>query len=253
MIALPRKYQDPRYLTIAIVVGLVLLLEAGVRGGVISPLIITAPTAIFSSLIVELQTSEVQKHIIRTVFRIFTSFTLALVIGVTLSIVLWQNETLRSAYLPMFGALFGTPIILLYLVSVAIFGRGDAAIIAISVLPGSIPMIINTTDALATVEKTYVEVAKDFNAGREQILSKVIFPAAAPDIFAGIRIGFTYVVVSVIATEFLLVINTGLGGMISNEYYRYNISEMYVGIILVILIVATFISVFKRAEERIRR
>ena len=118
---------------------------------------------------------------------------------------------------------------------------------------GVIPIVINATDALASVEDVLVKVARSFDATPYQTVRKVIVPAAAPDIFAGVRIGFSYIVISVTAVEFLLVANLGLGGQISSAYFRFRTTEMFVGITLVVLLVVVAIFLLRRVEEVIQR
>jgi NitT/TauT family transport system permease protein len=84
------------------------------------------------------------------------------------------------------------------------------------------------------------------------MITKIVIPDAAPDIFAGIRIGFAYIVTSVVAVEFLLV-TRGLGGRISNAYLRFSTTEMFVSITLVLLLVVFSIALFRNIEGRIRQ
>lgn len=250
---LPRRLRRPELLTAVIVLAILGAMEVSVAAGIVSPILLRQPTEIFADLIAGLGTQEVQADVLATAQRVVIAFLLSAVIGAVLSVVFWRKEVLRRAYLPLLGAIFGTPLILLYLVFVVMFGRGSTAIIAISVPLGVIPIVINATDALANVEEVYVDTARSFNATQSQLLRKVIVPDAAPDIFAGVRIGFTYILISVTAVEFLLVINQGLGGKIAGAYFRFRTTEMFVGITLIILLVIVAIFVLRRMEEAIRR
>lgn len=249
----PRRFRRPEVLSAVIVLAILGAMEASVAAGLVSPILLRQPTEIFGDLVVGLGTPAVQADVIATAQRVTAAFLLSAAIGAPMSVLLWRNDTLRRAYLPLLGAIFGTPLILLYLVFVVMFGRGSAAIVAISVPLGVIPIVINATDALASVEDVYIDTARSFNATRSQVLWKVIVPDAAPDIFAGVRIGFTYILISVTAVEFLLVIGDGLGGKIAGAYFRFKTTEMFVGITLIILLVIVAIFSLRRVEEAIRR
>lgn len=251
--SVPPKYRRPEILTAAIIVVALAVVEFGVSSGYIDRIFLRQPTEIFALLLESVQTQEVQADTIVTAQRVAITFLLSATLGSVVSLLLWQYETLRRAYLPLLGALFGTPILLLYLVFVVMFGRGTAAIIAISVPTGMIPIVINSTDALASVDDVLVDVSRSFNATPSQTMRKVIVPAAAPDIFTGVRIGFSYIVIVVTAVEFLLVVDLGLGGLISMSYFRFKTTEMFVGITLVVLIVIAAIFLLRRVEEVIRR
>lgn len=250
---LPRRYRRPELLTGVFILAALALMELTVAAGWVSPILLRRPTEIFADLIAGLGTAAVQTDILATAQRVVVGFLLSVVVGMVLSVAFWRYDILRRAYLPLLGAIFGTPLILLYLVFVVLFGRGSSAIIAISLPLAVIPIVINATDALANVEEVYIDTARSFNATQSQLLRKVIIPDAAPDIFAGIRIGFTYILISVTAVEFLLVIDQGLGGMIAGAYFRFNTTEMFVGITLIILLVIVAIFLLRRLEEAIRR
>jgi ABC-type nitrate/sulfonate/bicarbonate transport system permease component len=240
-------------LSLLIVTAVLAIIEAAAQWGYVGQLFLSPPTAVFHQLIDMLGTAEVQADIVATLTRIGLGFGVILVLGAVLSVLLWQYETLREAYVPLLGGLFGTPIVLAYLVFVAIFGRGTAAIVAIAIPLGTIPIVLSATDALLGVEKHYIDVARIYRASRFETLTKVIVPAAAPGIFAGIRVGFTYTVIAVIGTEFLLVINRGIGGMISNQYFAFRTTEMFVGIVLIMLLVMVSIFGIRRVEEAVQR
>lgn len=250
---LPAPLRQPELFTGLVVVLLLALIEVGVKNGYIDPLVLQRPTVVFDQLIDGLGTTALQVDLLTTAERIAISSVLSIALGSVLSLVLWQYEVLRKAYMPLLGAIFATPVPLMYLVFVVLFGRGTAAIVAISVPLGAIPIVINATDALASVEDVKIKVASSFNASNLQVLYKVIIPAAAPDIFTGIRIGFSYIVITDTAVEFLLVTNRGLGGHISNAYFKFNTSAMFAGIALVIVIVIVAIFILQRLEEAIQR
>lgn len=250
---IPPRYRRPEALTGVLVVGALAITELVVAAGLIDPLLLRRPSVVFLELVGLIGQPDLQADVWKTSQRVAITFLFSIVFGSIISVLLWQYELLRRAYLPLLGAIFGTPIVLLYLVFVVIFGRGTAAIVAISIPIGMIPMIINATDALASVEEVYIDIARSFNADFWQTLTKVIIPDAAPDIFAGIRIGFSYIVTSVTAIEFLLVVDVGLGGHIANTYFRFDTTGMLVGITFVVVIVIVAIFFIRQLEAVIKR
>lgn len=248
-----RQYRRPEVLTAGIIVGALAFVEYAVSAGYISPILLRQPSEVAELLVQSIQTRDVQIDLWTTAQRVTITFGISAVVGAVMSVAFWRYELLRLAYIPLLGAIFGTPLVLLYLVFVVMFGRGTAAIVAISVPLGIIPIVINATDALASVDDVLVKVSRSFDASSFQTISKVIVPAAAPDIFAGVRIGFSYIVISVTAVEFLLVADPGLGGRISSAYFRFKTTEMFVGITLVVLLVVVAIFLLRRVEELIQR
>lgn len=248
-----RGYRHPWALSVVIVLGVLGLMEALVASGAVSEIVLQRPTRIFAFVYSGVQTPAVQTDITMSAFRVFITFVISLVGGTVITFLLWRYDLLRRTYLPLLGALFGTPYVLMYLVLVVMFGRGTATIVIMSIPNGVVPVVINSVDALASVNQAYIDVGRSFNATRGQMIRKILVPAVAPGIFTGIRIGFSYIMIGVIALEFLLVTNRGVGGLISNAYFRFNNVELFGGIVMVIGIIMVAIFSLRRIEEAIRR
>lgn len=244
--------RQPWVLTLVLSLGILVLLEAVNIFGLIPPVLLRPPSEVVPYLYEGLQTPEFQQNLWISVTRILIAFTLSFVIGMAVSLLLWKYRLLRRTYLPLIGTLFGTPLVLLYLVFVVIFGRGTGAIVAIAVPIGAAPIVLNATDSLSSVDPGLVDVSRSFNATQFQTLRKVIIPATAPEIFSGVRLGFSYVMTVVIGVEFLLV-TEGLGGMISEAHAFFNTTKMFSGIALIVLLVMTTMFVLKRIENLIQQ
>ncbi len=83
------------------------------------------------------------------------------------------------------------------------------------------------------------------------MFTKILLPAATPTIFTGLRLGFTYTLVGVIAVEFIT-FSGGLGKMISWRYFIFETEGIFSGIVFVLLIAILMNALLRRAEERIR-
>ncbi|MDH5749833.1 MAG: ABC transporter permease subunit, partial [Rhodospirillales bacterium] len=150
-----------------------------------------------------------------------------------------------------FAALFAAPMILLYPLFLVIFGRGFVTIFVMGAITGSIPIILNTRIGLASVPRHLFNVGVSFNCTARQQFTKVLFPAAVPTIFTGIRLGLIYALVNIIGIEFLINFG-GLGRVVSDMYDRFEIPGMYAAILFIILVSASVFFILGRVERRIR-
>jgi ABC-type nitrate/sulfonate/bicarbonate transport system permease component len=80
---------------------------------------------------------------------------------------------------------------------------------------------------------------------------KIMFPAAVPTIFNGIRLGIMYALVNVVAIEYLTDFG-GLGRIVSDLYFRYEIPATYAAIGFVILVSVTFYWALGKVERWLR-
>ena len=236
-------------------VGVVLLallaMEGVVRGGLVSKLILSAPTTIAVKSWEDIRTGELWQAIRLSSIEFGVAFAIALTIGMTLGLVFYRFRRIGSAVEPLLLAFYAAPTILLYPVFLTLFGLESGAVISIAVIVGTIPIMVNVSAGLVGVERIFIKLGRSLRATPWQMFWKVLLPAATPTIFSGIRLGFTYCLVGVIAVEFLL-FSGGLGRLVSWRYFIFDSEGMYSGIALVIVIAALVNSLVRRIEDRIR-
>ena len=94
-------------------------------------------------------------------------------------------------------------------------------------------------------------MAKALKASRWQTFSKVVFPAALPEISAGLRVSLSIGLIVTIGSEMILGANFGLGKRVLDASMVYNMSEMYAIIILVGLLGYFSNKLFVLIEEKV--
>lgn len=237
-----------RYLFVAVALAVIEIL---VSKGAISSLILSRPTAMALALWQDIAGGAIPKLFLITMIEVAISFGISAVLGLGVGYFLWRYERWGVAYETLLGAVFGSPIILVYPIFLVIFGRSPAAVIAMGFLSGCIPIILGMRDGLVGVNLTLVRVGQSLNLSPRIIFWKIQLPAAAPTIFSGMRLGFTYTLVTVIGVEFLVEIG-GLGKMVSATYSRFQIDNMYAGIAAIILLTTIFISLSYHLQRRVK-
>lgn len=109
------------------------------------------------------------------------------------------------------------------------------------------PTLINTSFGVGNVDKDYLDVAKTLGASRLRTIFKVIVPAALPNILAGLRISMGIAWLVIVAAEMLL--GTGLGYFIWNEWNNLYIPNILVAIFIIGLVGLLLDSLFAAAEK----
>lgn len=97
------------------------------------------------------------------------------------------------------------------------------------------PTLLNTRFGVMNVDPTYLDVARSLGASRWRILTKIILPAAAPSILAGLRISIGIAWLVIVAAE-ILIGGTGIGYFIWNEWNNLSITSIITAILVVGLI-----------------
>ncbi|MEA5450167.1 nitrate ABC transporter permease [Leptolyngbya sp. CCNP1308] len=109
------------------------------------------------------------------------------------------------------------------------------------------PTLINTTFGVANVNQEYLDVSKTLGASRLRTIWKVIIPAALPNIVSGLRISMGIAWLVIVAAEMLL--GTGLGYFIWNEWNNLSIPNILVAIFIIGLTGLVLDSLFAALEK----
>ncbi len=235
-----------------VVVAFLALLEAVVRGGLISEFFMPPPSEFLPQVARDLVDRQFLILTGITLYETAVAFLLAAIVGIGTGFLLWRVKTLGEAYEPLVAGLFSSPIVLLYPVFLVLFGRTPLAIMALASLFAVLPIILFTRQALAGVSPTLLRVGASLNLSPWANFRHILLPAAAPTIFTGLRIGLTYILIVVVAMEFILQIG-GLGNLVAETSLQFRANELYSGVTLVVLMSAVFIFAIYRAEKLVSR
>jgi ABC-type nitrate/sulfonate/bicarbonate transport system permease component len=110
---------------------------------------------------------------------------------------------------------------------------------------------MKTLEGLHAVRPVLLDVGRSFKLRQGQIFWKVLFPAAVPTIFVGIRLGLIFALINVVGLEFLINFG-GLGQLINELAERYDMPGTYAAITFVILISVVIFAGLERVEQWLR-
>jgi hypothetical protein len=115
-----------------------------------------------------------------------------------------------------------------------------------------VPVALNTAKGIENVPNRYVEVARVFGFTRWQLLSRVVFPAAAAPIWNGIRYGLTHAWLALVVVE-LLASSEGLGFMIVYGRQLFQLDVVMAAVIVVGAVGFALDKLLARVEVRLLR
>jgi len=228
-----------------------LAVEAAVAFGILSPLVFARPSHALAAVgAVQADQGLVQAFLV-TLGQTFGATALALLAGIPFGYFLYRQRTFGEAYEGWLAALFAAPIVLLYPLFLVIFGRGYVTLVLMGFIPAAIPIIMKTREGLLTIPKTFLNVGRSFKVTDRDMFWKIMLPAAVPSIFTGIRLGVMYGLVNIVAIEYLIDFG-GLGRIVSEMYFRFEVPGTYASILFVILVSVLFYWGFGWIERRLR-
>lgn len=241
----------PTIFGLATVVVVLLLIEVLVRTGVVSSLIIARPSEAIGAMFHAETLSKLWTATQITFGMVLAAMLAEVIIAVPAGYLLYRYKAFGKAYEGWLASLFAAPIFLLYPLFMVVFGRNNFTLIFMGVAAGIIPIIVHVRLAFMSVPPTLIKVGHSFHMSESTIFWKIMVPAGAKTIFTGIRLGLIYTLINIIAIEYLVDAG-GLGRMVSDSYFRFDITGTYTAIIAVTLVSVVFNIIVNRIERLVR-
>lgn len=195
---------------------------------------------------------DIYRHMYVTLVEISAGYALGSAFGLTLGFILGRSQFLSAALQPYIIGLYSIPKIALAPVFIVWLGLGIASKIAVVFVASFFLVFFNTYAGLLAVNEELVRLARLMGASWPQTLWQVILPAAAPQIFLGLRTAVPYAVIGAVIGEYIGA-NEGLGYFILYASQTYDAPSLFAGIIILVGIVFAVNFGLTRLEGRVIR
>src|SRR3982075_3999041 len=232
-------------------VGFIVLVELLIRIGLINRFIVPMPSdliAAFPRVVIE---EHVLQRFLLTASEAFSASILVTIFGVAGGVLLHRYRLLRLATETWVAAVAAAPLVLMYPLYLVIFGRSALTIVMMGFSAGLAPIILKTLEGLMGTRRVLINVGRSFNLTPSQQFWKILFPAALPTIFVGLRLGLIFSLMHIVGIEFLINFG-GLGQLINDLAERYDLAGTYAAICFVILVSVLFFMVLEKIERWLR-
>jgi NitT/TauT family transport system permease protein len=237
---------------LALLAGLVALLEALCRLGVIDPLAILPPSEMAAAMIARLASGDLDEGMVQTFSTIAIAFALAVALGTLAGAVLQRRPRLRAVIDPLLASYYSVPTFIFYPLLVALFALGKTPLVILGMMSATPAVIISTLAGLDGVPPVLLKLARAQRLGPVRTLWWIVLPQAMPRLFGGFRLALSYALIGVIAGEFLLS-GTGLGYAISFAYQSFDNRAMYGAMLFVLLAAVAANGLLSLWEARLAR
>ncbi|MFG3258972.1 ABC transporter permease [Streptomyces sp. NPDC048172] len=177
---------------------------------------------------------------------------ISLVAGLAVGTAMGRWRKVEAALGVYVSALLTAPSLVFAPVFFSLFGAGRAAIVAVIVMYAVFVVVINTASAIRSVPPHLVEMARSYGAGERQVLLRVVLPAAAPLIMAGVRLGVGRAVTGMINGEMFIAV-VGLGHLVTEAGGRFDGASVLAVLLVVIAVALAALALVQAVDRRITR
>jgi NitT/TauT family transport system permease protein len=173
---------------------------------------------------------DLSRHFLISLRRVFVGLSVSVAVGAVLGLFIGYFKNIERCLNLLFQSFRQMSAFALFPVFILLFGLGELSKTIIIFWASLWPILLNTATGVKNVDKVLVRSAISMGASKAFIFLKIIIPAAAPEIFTGIRLGGSYCVMAVVAAE-MIGATSGLGYLVIYSEETFNVPEMYGGIV----------------------
>lgn len=136
-------------------------------------------------------------------------------------------------------------------IAIIFFGVGDYAATFLIFLGAFFPIMVACADAVSNVPSVFRRAGRNFGFSPSQLLARVIFPAALPQIIAGLRIALGIAWLVVVAAE-MVAVESGLGYLVIDSRNSGKRYDLVVAAMLLIGVIGLALDLGFRRLQSIR-
>lgn len=191
------------------------------------------------------------KYIGDSLFRVGTGYSLAVMSGIPIGLVLgWYPQAARAVN-PLIQMLRPISPLAWIPLSIVFFGVGNTAAVFLIFLASFFPIVVSAINGVRGVPPMFRLAGVNFGLTPGSLLLRVIFPAALPQMIVGLRIALGIAWLVVVAAE-MIAVDSGLGYLIIDARNAGKRYDLVVAGMIMIGLIGLGLDIGMRRIERLK-
>lgn len=192
-------------------------------------------------------------NFVATMLTFLQSFVIGFGAGVVIGVLMGRTRYFEAFFRDGITVIMGLPGVVIIIVCLMIWALSPWGRVT-AVALGLIPLVaINVAEGARAVPRDLLDMAASYGVTRRRLVRDVVFPATAPYVFTGARLGLAVGFKSAAMIE-VFGGSSGMGFQLRTEFTRYSIAGVMAWTVLILAIVMVLeIGILKTAERRIFR
>lgn len=176
---------------------------------------------------ISLFTAQYYQNIFASLYRVFSAFIAATVLGVTLGVLMGWRRVFCGLVFPIVEILRPIPILAWIPLAIILLPGRELPIVVLTFLAAFFVTTLNTLLGVRSIDPVYFRAARSLGFSEWAILWHVIIPGAMPFIFVGLQIAMGACWFSLVAAE-IISGQSGLGYEVWQAYYYVQFPTMVI-------------------------
>ena len=236
--------------SIVFVLGLALLMELLTRRGVVNPITLPPPSRVVDTLVDEVSKGDLIIDLFLTIERALIGLILAIVTSVPLGALVGRFRRIGQYVNPVVELLRPIPTPVYLPLAAILAGYGAAPKVAVIFIGASFPVLLMTMQGVEAIDPGLERSARSLGYSRPAMVFKVLAPAAAPSIAAGIRTSLSLsLLISTVAD--MVVSFNGLGHYLVVAQLRIQFPKVAAGLLALAIGAFLLNALAERLQRRI--
>jgi len=195
-------------------------------------------------------TEQAVENFFPSLIRVTGAWALAVIVGVALGVALGRTSWLADYFEPLVEFARAVPPPAMLPVFLVLFQMGTQVQVATIVFGIVWPILLNSIEGARGVDILKIETATVFGVSAYLRLTRIILPAAAPKIFAGLRLSVSLALILMVISE-LKGSTEGIGYLLNLASNNADMPAIWAGVLLLGVLGFVFNSLFLMVERRV--
>lgn len=230
-----KKISAEKWLTIGTVVVIFAAWYIVTAAGLFSETIIPSPKSVVESFLSVVTKGykghSLWEHLATSMTRLVIAYLLVVVTAVPLGLLSGYNSKIKAVLEPIVEFYRPLPPLAYYTILVLWMGIGESSKLALLYLAGFAPVYISCVSGVIRIREDYINGACTLGAGKWQIFFYVVFPAALPDVFTGLRTALGVEYTTLVAAE-MVAATAGMGWLVLDASNYLRSDTVFMGVII---------------------
>ena len=202
---------------------------------IINSFIFSSPSKICKCIITLAKKNDLFSHILTTLYEVSISFTLSIVIAISISILFYELPIVYKILDPYLTVFNSMPKVALGPLIIILFGATQQSIIITSLSITLILNILTIYNGFTNTDEYLYKYLLSLKSTKFQILKYLVIPSAYSVIINSLKINISMTLIGVIMGEFLIS-KKGIGYLIIYGTQVFNLTLVISGIVILMII-----------------
>ena len=197
-------------------------------------------STVIGSLKPMIERGELQQNLSMSLIALLQGFGASIIVGIAVGVSMGLSWRVKAVLDPYVNAFLAAPSAAFVPLMVVFFGLGRGPVAATIFIFSCFVIIVNTDTGVRQVNRTVLDMAHSFCAGRWLVFKRILVPSALPMIMSGLRQGAGRSIKGLVVGEVLISLS-GMGGALKTYGGAFQVAPVY-ALILVLVVISLFMT-----------